>query len=126
MKLTYFAFNVCFQAVKEVVKQKVYKTCVDGGLWKLKPKILEGFQDYTKKCISLAWLMVTQVPPLEIDYQTFVFDKDHHETAQGKHSIPNNTGRQERQAENIAFYVWPGLSEYGGRVIQLGKVVCFT
>ena len=114
------------------MEEKVLETFKKGRLshepWKKKLSMVEKFlkyKEYTRECITLTWRMVTQVPPLEIDNQSNVFNENHHEIARGKKPIPHSCTTSDQPVGNIAFYVWPGLLEYGERVIQPAQVVLF-
>ena len=99
------------------MKDNVRGKCRTGwleGKSTLIDNLLNDFDGFTKKCITLAWRMVTQVPPLEIEYQSNKFNKKLHKKATGQ------------KGEDIDYYVWPALLEPGGRVIQNAKVVCLA
>lgn len=72
--------------------------------------------------------MVTQVPALEIEYQSVYLGQNHKKI--GYHSSPEMmmstktpTG-QEPAEEEIACYLWPGLLDGNGTLIRAGEVVC--
>lgn len=86
-------------------------------------EVLTQLSDYIKACIRLAWRMVTQVPPLQLEYKSLTFDKTLHKLAR----CQCNTDDQrfgEVPGEDIACYLWPALLEGGGRVILPGEVLC--
>lgn len=86
-------------------------------------EVLAQLSDYIKACIRLAWRMVTQVPPLQLEYRSLDFDKALHKLAR----CQCNTDDQrvgEVLSENIACYLWPALLEGGGRIIFPGEVLC--
>ena len=115
--------------MEEKVKETFKKGRFSEKPWKQKPQLivefLKYFKEYTEKCITLTWRMVTQVPPLEIDNQSDAFNENHHEIARGKRPIPYEFTRRDGPPEKIAIYVRPGLLESGGRVIHRAQVVLF-
>ena len=91
--------------------------------------LLEQLSDYIMACIRLTWRMVPQVPPLQLEYQSFTL-KDIHKNL-GYHSSPEMCSRRpttEGQASDeeleIACYLWPALLDGGGKLIIAGEVVC--
>ena len=83
-------------------------------------EVLPQLTDYIQACIRLTWRMVTQVPPLQLEYKAVKFDKDIHKLTR----FQCNTGYS--PSENIACYLWPALLEAGGRIIFPGEVLCKT
>ena len=89
---------------------------------------LEKLDQYIKACLRLSWRIVTQVPPMNLEYQTFKLNSNihkklgYHNSFKGQEkSLPSTQGNQE---EDIACYIWPGLQDGGGRVIRAGEVLC--
>lgn len=72
--------------------------------------------------------MVTQMPPLQLEYKPIKFDKDIHKLTRSQcnteysHSEDQPCGQVHN--ENIACYMWPALLEGGGRIISKGEVLC--
>ena len=86
-------------------------------------EVLTQLSDYIRACIRLAWRMVTQVPPLQLEYKSSKFDKAVHKLAR----CQCNTDDQrfgEVPGEDIACYLWPALLEGGGRIVFPGQVLC--
>lgn len=86
-------------------------------------EVLTQLSDYIKACIRLTWRMVTQVPPMQLEYKSLKFDKAVHKLAR----CQCNTDDQrfhEVPSEHIACYLWPALLEGGGRIIFPGQVLC--
>lgn len=80
--------------------------------------VLTELGDYIEACIRLTWRMVTQVPPLQLEYKAVQFDKNIHKlTRLQHHSECTISGK-------IACYLWPALLEGGGRIIFPGEVLC--
>lgn len=77
---------------------------------------------YSKACLRLSWLIVTHVPPMNLEYQTLKFNTNIHQKSSGWRSFKGRA--QENQEEDIACYLWPGLQDGEGRVIRTGEVVC--
>ena len=74
--------------------------------------------------------MVTQVPPMKLEYQSSKFNKDIHKKI-GYHTISevrlktrDHLSAQQDHGEEIACYLWPGLVDGGGRQIRPGEVLC--
>ena len=91
--------------------------------------LLSELSDYIKACIRLTWRMVTQVPPMQLEYQSSVL-RDIHKNI-GYHSSPEMSSArpppnvQDLAGElNIACYLWPGLLDGGGKLIRAGEVLC--
>lgn len=83
---------------------------------------------YIKECIRLAWRMVTQLPPMQIEYKALYLQNAIH-TKIGYHNSPymftKETGPSgQDQREKIACYLRPGLLDGGGRVIRAAEVLC--
>ncbi|KAJ7353742.1 hypothetical protein OS493_032612 [Desmophyllum pertusum] len=103
-------------------KEKLFKLSPNTSLLR-DPKILK----YINACIRLTWRMVTQFPPLQIEYSS-LYLKDIH-MKKGYHSSPDMRTRVKGssgpvQGEEIACYLWPGLLDGGGRLIRAGEVLC--
>ena len=81
-------------------------------------KLLEALNDYLKASIKLIWRMVTLVPPLKLEYQTFTYNIDCHKVVE-----PQADVRTDRYQGQKVYYLWPGLMDGGGRIIIAGEVV---
>ena len=85
------------------------------------------FQEYIKASIRLTWRMVTQTPPLRLEYQSLYLQQCHKKM--GYHISPEvrtlvKGTPDQHQEEEIACYLWPGLFDGDGRCIQKGEVLC--
>ena len=85
------------------------------------------FQEYIKASIQLTWRMVTQTPPLRLEYHSSRLQR-HHKNM-GYHMSPEvrTLGKgtpDQHQEEEIACYLWPGLFDGEGRCIRKGEVLC--
>ena len=79
--------------------------------------LLKDVADYVKKLIELTWRMVTQVPPLKLEYHMATFDSQYHKMVGSDHE-----GEDGKDYEKPVCYLWPGLVDGGGRVISVGEV----
>ena len=93
--------------------------------------LLTGLSDYINACIRLTWRMVTQVPPMQLEYQSSTL-KDIH-IFRGHHSSPEmcstratTEGQASDEEQEIACYLWPALLDGGGKLIRAGEVLCKT
>lgn len=86
---------------------------------KLNPswELLHHVHDYLRACIKLTWRMVTQVPPLRLEYLTFTYKKECHKIVKSQDDALDG-GYQEQRV----YYLWPGLVDGGGRTIMKGEV----
>ena len=80
-------------------------------------QLLKYLNDYFKVLTGLTWRMVTQVPPLRLEYKTPTFTSQNHQIVGSDHE-----GKAEKYGEKPVRYLWPGLVDGGGRVIFLGDV----
>lgn len=80
-------------------------------------RLLRDLTDYVKKLIKLTWRMVTQVPPLRLEYSAATFNNQYHKMAE-----PDREGKEGKDREKPVCYLWPGLVDGGGRVISVGEV----
>ena len=80
-------------------------------------RLLRDLADYVKKLIKLTWRMVTQVPPLRLEYSAATFNNQYHKMAE-----PDREGKEGKDREKPVCYLWPGLVDGGGRVISVGEV----
>ena len=100
------------------------KSCNFKPAAELKPLL----DKYIKDCLRLTWKMVTQVPPLKLEFHSSKFDKlihmnrGYHSSYQGSRKPHRSAG--EEQEEEIECYLWPGLQDGGGRKIHEARVIC--
>ena len=93
-------------------------------------EVLTQLSGYIKACIRLAWKMVTQVPPLQLEYKCLKFDKALHKLARFQCNADDQRFDQSfnvlapGEGEDIVCYLWPALLEGGGRIIFPGEVFC--
>ena len=103
-----------FQVVRELKKEQSPKLV----------KLLEAeaqLDNYLKACIKLTWRMVTQTPPLRLEYQTFTYKRECHKIMESYDDARD--GRSMYMYENKkVYYLWPGLVDGGGRIIIKGEV----
>lgn len=107
-------------------------------------QLLGQLKDYIQACIRLSWRIVTQVPPMQLEYHSSILGNIHktrgynasperHPTMQPGDEQYLGERRSEMQPEDeqyqgednsIACYLWPGLLDGGGRLIRAGEVLC--
>ena len=72
--------------------------------------------------------MVTQLPPMVLEYKSSKFNKDIHKKLGYRDSFKlpakMHSSVQQNQEEDIVCYLWPGLKDGGGRLIRPGEVLC--
>lgn len=81
----------------------------------LSEKVISELDDYIKACIRLCWRLVTQLPPLQLEYSCLKFNKQKHRITRFFYNL---------EGPDIACYLWPALLEQGGRVISPAEVIC--
>ena len=86
--------------------------------------VLTQLGDYIKACIRLTWRVVTQVPPMQLEYGAVQFDKDLHKLARFQHRAEYSRGADHLSGQVIACYLWPALLEAGDRIVFPGEVMC--
>ena len=79
--------------------------------------MLGDLDDYLNACIKLTWRMVTQVPPLRLEYHTFTYKKECHKLVESQ-----DEAGDDRYQDHKVYYLWPGLKDGGGRTIFKGEV----
>lgn len=78
-----------------------------------KTKKLAKYMDY---CCRFSWRMVTQVPPLKLNYQSQHFDERNH--------VPGFEGdKKQTSSPQIKCFLWPTLLDCEERVIAKGEVL---
>lgn len=101
------------------------KWCVDDETCKFSPcaNIIQALGKYIFACIKLTWRMVTQMPPMKLEYHCSQFNKDiHRKVSRGQEGTRRLSKKD--QGEDIIFYLWPGLQDGGGRRIRHAEVLC--
>ena len=90
--------------------------------------LMQGLVNYINACIRLTWRMVTQVPPMKLEFHSSRFSKDIHKITGYHGSVErratNSQPAHQDQGEEIACYLWPGLLDGGGRLIRAGEIIC--
>ncbi|XP_020627867.1 uncharacterized protein LOC110065112 [Orbicella faveolata] len=87
-------------------------------------EVLVKLDSYIKACIRLTWRMVTQLPPLRLEYHSPRFDRHIHKKTAYQNTTEKNPGNEESLGEEILCYLWPGLLDGGDRLILQGQVLC--
>ena len=89
--------------------------------------VIYSLDEYIKYCTRFAWCMVSQVPPLEIEYKNKVFDSRTHVLSQafsfGGENCPDHHRRHPKAQQTIMCYLWPTLQDCQGKVIIKGEVI---
>ena len=81
-------------------------------------------KSYIRYCTQFSWRIVTQVPPLRIDYESSTYSPSCHTESQAfvsSHERATHTGFPARK--EIIYYFWPTLYDWENRVIGKGDVV---
>jgi len=68
--------------------------------------------------------MVTQLPPLRLEYHSARFDRHIHKKTAYQNTTEKNRDNEESLGEEILCYLWPGLHDGGDRLILQGQVLC--
>jgi len=120
---------IIFQDVKHVAGRKLTTWQTEDRFFQLPPYTLNDSTvvKYMKACMQLTWRMVTQIPPLQMEYKSLFLQKN--QTKIGYHNSPDMLTKEtgpsgQDQVEEIACYLWPGLLDGGGRLIRAGEVLC--
>ncbi|XP_020615024.1 uncharacterized protein LOC110053162 isoform X2 [Orbicella faveolata] len=103
----------------EDVKQKISQELKKEQSPELVKLVDAQLNDYLKACITLTWRMVTQAPPLRLEYQSFTYKRECHKIVESHGDARD--GRSMYQNEKVN-YLWPGLVDGGGRIIVKGEV----
>ena len=119
-----------FQGVKEKIEAKWQSWINEDKSCKLFYSYPPWWKldDYIKACIRITWRMVTQVPPMKIEYHSSIVNDNH--KIFGYHSSPemcsNRPSNDQTLGEEleIACYIWPTLLDGGGKLIRAGEVLC--
>lgn len=128
------AESCSLEFLEERVKSEASKKCSewygkDGSrLFQPAAKLIPLLDKYIRACLRLNWKMVTQVPPMKLEFHSFKFDKRIHKN-QGYRSSQQGGAKphhaaEEEQEEEIECYLWPGLQDGGGRKICEAEVIC--
>ena len=111
--------------VKEVIRTKWIR--YDDILPSYNYTVIYSLDEYIKYCTKFAWCMVSQVPPLEIEYKNKVFDSRTHVLSQafgfGGENCPDDHRRHPKAQQTIMCYLWPILQDCQGKVVVKGEVI---
>lgn len=120
--LTEEVANLAFNKWNKWIEEDT--TCIFTPSWHL----LRNLVSYINACIRLAWRMVTQVPPMKLEYKSMKYDKLIHQKISRNRNLKQRprtrSSAQQDQDEEIACYLWPGLQDGGGRQTRLAEVLC--
>lgn len=119
-EVVYLAFDKWIKWMEED------NTCLFTPAWHL----LERLAGYINASIRLAWRMVTQVPPMKLEYNIMKYDKRIHKKISLKRNVKDRprtrSSAQQDQDEEVTCYLWPGLQDGAGRQTRLGEVLCLV
>lgn len=103
---------IIFQDVKNVAGRKLNTWQTEDRFFQLPPYTLYDSTviKYMKACMQLTWRMVTQIPPLQMEYKSLFLQKN--QTKIGYHNSPDMLTKEtgpsgQDQVEEIACYLWP-------------------
>ena len=119
---------LCTQAVKKELKknwqEKSRREEIIPSFDKNLKRDLKGYIEY---CTEFSWRIVTQAPPLKIDYRPTTFNPCYHTVSQAFVSSSLRSSHERwadsQERKEIECFVWPTLYEWDNRVIQKGDVV---
>lgn len=124
------SLNTRFTFFSQDVKKDLKKTWRENDT-KLLPKydksLKNDLKGYIEYCTRFSWRIVTQVPPLKVDYKSSTFNPSFHKESQA-FSFTHQQGTSESWVESqgrkqIKCYVWPTLCDSGNIVIEKGDVI---
>ena len=113
--------------VKKEVKEKWKGSGKQGNLPSYDKSVKKDLKSYIEYCTQFSWRIVTQVPPLEIDYKSSTYNPAYQNESQAFLSFSSRkapggwANTQERKI--VKCYVWPTLYDCDRRVIEKGDVV---
>ena len=116
------------QTAKKEFKEQWQENVKKGGLIpSFDENLKRDLTGYIEYCTGFSWRIMSQVPPLNIDYNSSTFNPSYLTESQAFAStaVRSSQGRcaypQERKG--IRCYVWPTLYDWDNRVIKKGDVV---
>lgn len=113
--------------VKKEVKEKWKEHGKQGTLPSYDKCLKKELKSYIQYCTQFSWRIVTQVPPLKIDYKTTTYNPAYHSESQAfMSSAPRHTPQRwasTQDRKHVKWYVWPTLYDCDSRVIEKGDVV---
>ena len=114
--------------IKKEIKGKWSQQCKETGLPSYDKSLKNELKRYIEYCTRFAWRIVTQVPPLKIDYKSTTYNPASHNESQAFSSSasqhpPERWASMQERPKIVKYYVWPTLHDFDGRVIEKGDVV---
>ena len=115
-----------------MIKKEIKKKWTDHYKQKNLPSydnnLKRELKSYIEYCTQFAWRIVTQVPPLKIDYKSTTYNPASHNESQAFSSsasrhTPGRWASSQERTNIVKCYVWPTLHDFDGRVIEKGDVV---
>ena len=114
-----------------MTKKELKEKWKENGKHAILPSYYKGLKNdlksYIENCTQFSWRIVTQVPPLKIDYNSSTFNPAYHNvspaflSSASQHTLQRWASTQERK--HVKCYVWPTLYDCDNRVIEKGDVV---
>jgi len=113
---------------KKEIKEKWKEQYKQENLPSYDKSLKNELKDYIAYCTRFAWRIVTQVPPLKIDYRSSTYNSASHNESQAFSSYasqhpPGRWASRQERPKIVKCYVWPTLHDFDGRVIEKGEVV---
>ena len=114
-----------------MTKRELKEKWKENGKQAILPSYDKGLKNdlksYIEYCTQFSWRIVTQVPPLKIDYKSSTFNPAYHNVSQAflssatQHTPQRWASAQDRK--HVKCYVWPTLHDCDNRVIEKGDIV---
>lgn len=113
---------------KKEIKEKWVKQHEQENLPSYDKGLKNDLKPYIEYCSRFAWRIVTQVPPLKIDYKSTTYNPASHNESQAFSSSasqhpPERWASMQERSKPVKCYVWPTLHDFDGMVIEKGDVV---
>lgn len=114
--------------IKKEIKEKWREHHKQKNLPSYDKSLKKELKPFIEYCTQFAWRIVTQVPPLKIDYNSSTFNPASHNESQAFSSsasrhTPKRWASMQERTKRVKCYVWPTLHDFDSRVIEKGDVV---
>ena len=114
--------------IKKEIKEKWRKHHEQNNLPSYDKSLKTELKPYIEYCTQFAWRIVTQVPPLKIDYNSSTYNPASHNESQafsssGSRHTSERWASMPGRTKLVKCYVWPTLHDFDSRVIEKGDVV---
>ena len=113
---------------KKEIKEKWREQYEQKNLPSYDKSLRNELKPYIEYCTRFAWRIVTQVPPLMIDYKSTTYNSASHNESQAFLSSvlqhpPERWASMQERPKIVKCYVWPTLHDFDRRVIEKGDVI---